>query len=653
MKLFLSLLLLLILALPTAALAQDPGSAQQAERSEIEGTLTQVSPLPVAEGNPYPDCYYTCKVNINQILSGRSIPAKVILVLPGFFARRYAPEAKFKPGDKIRATVVSFASQPESVRQTQQADEIDDVNLEILFPEQISTIKEFQNVSSTIPFAGGVAKPVPVAPTFEAVDLGAKAARKEQMRQDLAEINRLLAKHGGNWDAWFDSLKDYRAQYSKAFASKAQKWVGDSFFSAGDLGDSKMYGPEFIKSAVAFKNYLSARNVDLILVRVPMKGELVDDLFAPGAPDGIFNPYLLRLYKELLEADVEIITDVIAAAKKQRLKYPLMYWYQDFPEPHPAEGIAWVVADAFAKRAARYERVRAAQRNPVVLGKADSDYTWPPGNDKFSTAGRIPFASVTYNGPLALRQGSDSPVLFLGSSFLTAPSLEKGGSIPQYFAYLTGIVPDIFQRNQGDVMTPRNVLREPDDFIRKRSVCLFPITPWLPYTRFVPLPVFDPDRSEKTMLASYSGRNLHSGIEFFPGTPKDSFAYASNGLLRIWPANKNRDVPVNFKISLPDSLAGYPYFVVSIGFGETDRTQVTVQYSGQSDTVKRSEMQKNNEEVFAFASNSDKYLSVNLTANEYYLFPAEIKYLKVFGVTQPKYYQGQNSGKQSSDFPKP
>ena len=636
------LLLLLILMVAPTALAQDLTSVQPVGRTELEGTLVQVSQLPVAERSPYPDCYYTCTININQILSGRSIPAKVILVLPGFFSRQYAPEAKFKPGDKIRATVVPFASMPEKVKQIQQADETEDVTMEIYFPEKINLIQDFKNSGSPIPFAGAIANSA--APTVQPLDLQAKTARKEQMLRDLEEINLLLLQHGGDWDEWYDSLKDFRAQYHKEFTSKTQRWVGDSFFSAGALGEGKIYNPEFIKSVVAFKNYLSARNVDLILVRVPMKGEIVDDMFANTPKDGISNPHLLRLYKELLEADVEIITDVIPAAKERRLKYPLMYWYQDFEELHPAEGIAWVIAEEFAKRITRYDRIRATAKTNLLLGKAQGDYSWPQGNNKYNTAEHVSFSSIAYNGPLSLRRGTESPVLILGSSFIVTPSLEKGGSIPQYFAYLTGIVPDIFQRNEGDIMMPRSVIREGEDFLRKRRVCLFPFVPWLPYTPFVSVPMFDPDHSAKTLLTSYHGPALVKAIEFPPDTAKELVSFSSRGLLSIWPTNKKRDLPVHFKVTLPDSLAEYPYFVVTIAFGDADRTSVTVRYSDQTDLVKRSEMQSNNDEVFAFVSGADRSVTVNLIANRYYETPAQIKSIKIFGVTEPKYYNAKNTG---------
>jgi len=203
--------------------AQDLLLKQSIKRTTIEGVLQQVSKLPIPEGNAYPDCYYTAVIDIAQIVSGQNIPKKVILVLPGFFSRRYDAEAIYKVGDKVRATVVPFASMPDKVRQTQQADEIEDVELDFYFPENITLVHDFQYVESPVPFSGKSQKAAKSTNT-PSTDLKAKTARQVQIERDLDKINRLLAEHGGDWDKWYDSLKDFRSQYQKEFEAKTQRW---------------------------------------------------------------------------------------------------------------------------------------------------------------------------------------------------------------------------------------------------------------------------------------------------------------------------------------------------------------------------------------------------------------------------------------------
>jgi len=646
-------IIILNLLWATCALGLDSKEPiDKTSRSVIEGTLLQVSKLPPPDGNPYPDCYYTATISINHIVSGQSLPNKLILVLPGFFARQYAPEAKYKQGDKVRATVAPFASMPDKVRQTQQADEIEDVDLDFYYPEKIALVQKFQSITNPVPFAGKHQE-VEESVNFQPIDLKARTARQETMRHDLEQINKLLARHGGDWGKWYDTLNDFRAQYKQQYDTKAQRWIGDSFFSAGQIEYDKGYSPEFVKSVIAFKDYLAVRNVDLILVRVPMKGEIVEDLFTPVPADQISNPYLLRMYKELLEADVEIITDIIPRAKDKRFKYPLMYWYQDFSEVHPAEGTSWVIADEFAKRVSRYSRVESMPKQIFTLkvNLKDAPITdgwqslkWPPGNPKFRTLDNVRYSTVVDDKerPVELKKGLDSPVLVLGSSYIATPSLTQGGTIPHYFAYLTGIVPDLVHRRDADLMMPRIIAREGDDFLRNRSVCLFPFHPWVPHKALAPLPIFDPDKSTKTLLATYSGPTLHDAIEFSPETSTGVLSYSPDGILHIGQANETSYASASIRIKIPEAIAKFSNFILSVEFEGTDFADVLIKYSGQIDSMKRG-LTQSNEEVFAFTTKSDYFLVIDITGDKFRITPTKIKCLKFFGVRQPSYYKTKNS----------
>ncbi|OGU10782.1 MAG: hypothetical protein A2075_06420 [Geobacteraceae bacterium GWC2_58_44] len=623
-----------------------PGPIAEASRSVVEGTLLQVSKLPPPGGNAYPDCYYTAIMDIAHIISGQSIPKKIIVVLPGFFSRQYAPEANYKIGDRVHATVVPFASMPDKVRQTQQADETEDIDLDFYYPKSIAPLQEFEKIANPVSFAGKHQK-TEAAIIFQPIDVKARAARHEQIQHDLKDINNLLAKHGGDWDKWYDSLQDFRDQYKKQYDIQAQRWIGDSFFSAGYLDNSKIYNHEFIASMIAFKNYLAARNVDLIIVRVPNKGEIDYDLFTPAPSDHISNPYLLRMYKELLEADVEIITSIIPRAKEKRLQYPLMYWYQDFAQNHPAEGISWVIAEEFAKRANRYSRVNSLPKQVFTLKDASTaedwvNFKWPAGNPKFSNTEYVRYTTVVDNKekPVGLKKGQASPVLVLGSSFITAPSLSNGGSIPSYFAYLTGIIPDLVQRRDADFMMPRIIAREGDDFLRDRSVCLFPFVPWVAHKALAPLPVFDPDKSTKALLASYSGPTMHKAIDSFAETSKHLLSYSADGTLHVQPVYGERNAAVSIPIKVPDVVFKFPHFLLAVELASKDFTGVIVNYAGQTDLIKRSGQV--NEEVFGFATKSDNLITVDFTADKYKKVPVEIKGIKFFGVSQPVYYKTNN-----------
>ena len=605
----------------------------------IEGTLLQVSTLPPVAASPYPDCYYTALLDIIHIVSGKSIPNKIILVLPGFFQRKYAPESGFKVGDRIRASVVPFAAMPDSVRQTQQADEIESDGLEFYFPTGITHVSEFQKAGINISFAGK--KDVSGEQVvYQPIDMGAQTARQQSMRRDLEQINKLLARHGGDWDKWYYSLKKYRLRYEKHFNMKSQKWIGDSFFSAGYIPGKDIYSSEFIRSIISFKEYLAKRNVDLILVRIPYKGEVVDDLFAPLPPDQVANPYELRMYKELLEADVEIITNIVPRAKELRSKYPLMYYYQDFKEDHPAEGMSWVVADELAKRISRYERIRNTTKAKFTLREASQarcNFTlrWPEGNKKYNPAEyvRYPVVYNTDGSMLTLKQGSTSPVLVVGSSYIAAPELDKGGSVPHYLAYLTGIVPDIVLRSGADRAIPRTIAREGDEFLAKRSVCLFPFTPYTPTDPLTALPVVNPEKMQKTLLGTYVGKSLVNQIQLLPENPAHIFTFSSDGSLTIYPADRKFGDAGIFGLSLPHKISTFSHFMIEIEF-KSDGAQIfRAIYNTQNDTIMRSWTDSNPYEFLVFKAEKNYSVDFRVTNIENST-PAIIKSIKIYGLNK-------------------
>lgn len=641
MKIILLLLLYSLFLAPHAfATANTPGDKENA--SILEGVLVQVSQLPPAQENAYPDCYYTAILDVDHIVSGRSISRKIILVLPGFFARQYAPEAGYKTGDKVRATVVPFASMPEKVRQTQQADDVEDVDLEFYFPVKVSPIQNFQDFTDAVPFDGQHVKSAERTQS-KSPDPKASAARKEQMRHDLMEIEKLLADHGGNWGRWYESIRPFREQYKKAYDAKAQRWEGNSFFSAGNLDDGKIYSDAFVKSIVAFKNYLSERNVDLILVRVPNKGEIVDDVFVPGSGDKTTNPYILRLYKELLEADVEIVTNIIPEAKKNRLKYPLMYWYQDFGELHPAEGIAWVVAEELAKRVSRYDKIRGGSKigfrkgettTGTDLSEDSHPFLWPDGNVNFAPRDYVRFTSILNPDGTVVRpkQGKDSPVLVVGSSFIEYPSLRLGGNIPAYLAFLTGVVPDILYRSGSGVGIPRTIAREGDSFLANRSVCIFPIQPWILYDAFSTPPIVELSKSSKTPLASYAGDEMKKHLRLVRGTPDHAFIYSADGSLKVQPLTSDSRLGGKLELLLPHAVSDFPFFMIEIETQLGDAAVVSAKMGGQMDSIYKSYSQQNGKDVLIFKSGKDNVVELTFS-NIRKDLPTVIKNLTVVGLT--------------------
>lgn len=638
---FRALLLLFVVLWCTRAFGSQTNKATDANETVIEGTLTQVSTLPPAASNPYPDCYYTAIVEIHHILSGKSIPQRIILVLPGFFGRQYAPEAKYQQGDKVSATIVPFSSMPDNVRQTQQADEIDSIDLDFYFPKRIQLIDHFgSEESGPSILQKEITVNVPLA-NPQRTDLKADALRQAQLKHDLEEINTLLKKHGGDWQKWYESLQPFRTLYQKQYDRKAARWVGNSFFSAGHIDNGHIYHKDFVNSLVQFKNYLAARKVDLIVVRVPYEGEIVDDLFVDSPPADVPNPYLLRLYKELLESDVEVITDIIPRAKKARKNYPLMYWYQDFAEHHPAEGMAWTIAEAFSDRLKRYDRITNAAKEILALSRtstgtdisADSHvFHWPEGSSRFNPRDYVTFSSVvTMDGKIVRpTQSTNSPVLVVGSSFIEYPSLRLGGNIPSYLAYKTGIVPDILYRSGSGAGIPRAIAREKEEFLQNRVVCLFPIQPWVLLDPLSAPPIIDVAKFTKVLLASYTAVDLQKQTQLPAKTPDGAFTYSPDGII-IKPINKDTRAGGSLLLKLPSNTTDYPAIMIEVESRIGDAAIIKASYGKQTDIVHKSYSQNNSSDFFVFRTYPEYDLNFRFS-NIRLEIPTILKGLRIYGL---------------------
>ena len=98
-----------------------------------EGHLEVVSKLPVPEKSDYPDCYFTAKIRLEKILSGKPVPQDMQLVIPGFYGRKATEYAKFKSGDIVRVKLVKFDSLDDKRKSIQQADDLNIFDLENYF----------------------------------------------------------------------------------------------------------------------------------------------------------------------------------------------------------------------------------------------------------------------------------------------------------------------------------------------------------------------------------------------------------------------------------------------------------------------------------------------------------------------------------------
>ncbi len=457
----------------------------------LEGIIVNPSALPIPEKSDYPDCNYTAMFQVKNILSqDSSIPEKIVLVIPGFRKRKLLTDSIYTSGQRLMVKIELFDDISETLRQIQQADQINSLEYDYYYLTEGTRIDQ---IGPIVRSPVGISKNNPLTqpiadakkPKLTTQEKKAAKLRKQAMQKDLDRINKLLAKNGGDFKKWYDNLNDMRREYGKVIEKKDFKWIGDSYFSLKSwaLYKEEYLNYDFVSAMIDYNQYLRDRNIDFIVVRVPSMNEVVGDLFIQSFNNTEFNPYLHEFIKILLENDVETI-DLVPPLVKNRFKYPLLFWYQTI-DPHPAEGAGRITAQILSDRIKRYS-MRKNKSPRVYLASTTMipfrddiykcDYTWPDGNKKYDTNSAVSFLGVFSKdgNVLQINENSGSPVLFIGDSFLDySPYGSRGGSIPQYFYYESGVLPDKFYRYGGATNLFGELIRKGDSFLVNRRVVIF------------------------------------------------------------------------------------------------------------------------------------------------------------------------------------
>ena len=572
---------------------------------KLEGEITRVSSLPNPQKADYPDCNYTALFHIENVLTpDAGISNEIVLVIPGFRNQKLITDSIYTTGQRLRVVVQLFDKAPEKLRQIQQADEINSLDREYYYYLEGEGIHQFgikvqsPGLKKTNPgFRTRVETPKPIYPEDKTV----RQLRKEAMQKDLASINKWLKQNGGNFRQWYDNLSSTRAKYEECRKQGLERWIGDSYFKATmdsgvDINENWDFNVNFKEVVIQLNQYLKTRNIDLIVLRVPYKNEIEPDLFVPGMKDYILNPYLLKLQRDLLQADVEVV-DLARAGIQNRLKYPLMYWYQN-KDYHPAEGMDWTAAQALSDRLKRY-RFKSNINTALILKKSylskeisnnAAMYQWPQGNPRFNPHEPVQFDGVfeeVSNQALRIKEDNNSPVLFIGDSFLGAPSVLLGGSIPQYTAYLSGVAPNWLLRTGGAQGICRFLCQKGDAFLNGRRVCIFCFSPLLLQQKMTSFDYLF-QSGQKTLLKKMDGDD-RAWVTYLPDTSTTShfeFNNKDHQKVDIQKYAYTVDKPVGkIFLHLPPGCEQYHQVLISFVLKNKVYFDADLRYGSQKETV--------------------------------------------------------------------
>ncbi|MFO1522032.1 MAG: hypothetical protein U1G05_08320 [Kiritimatiellia bacterium] len=449
---------------PDESLRPEPGSrCSRPDRSALR------PPDPAT--SPYADALFTTRFAV--LGADPTAPARISLLLPGFFKRTPDPASAYRTGDLIEAVCVPLDQAGPQQQSIQQADDLGDVDLPVFLALETRRIDGI-----TRPAPSG-ATPAPPSATIADMNEYKVTAQEELAREKhLAgvreELARLEIAHGG-WDAWRASVAPLHAELKRKVA-EAGGVLKKGRLSLSDLAilDARFdpAAPEsgrMIQSLLQLQTLFREGGAHFILAPFPDRALVAAPRFLDTPPpDGIVHPDVLRLQAALLDAGIEMLEvqrETLAGLGEE----DFLYFY-DSPDPHPAEGAVRVMARALDERLRMYDLPRGAETFRILHKPYRGPVPFDGGGER--EAKRADRILEALGAPLSL--DTRGRVLFLGDSFLESPAGYGaiGTGLAYQFAYLSGSRPGVFERKSGAFHMLHYVIRQSRTVFPDRKVAV-------------------------------------------------------------------------------------------------------------------------------------------------------------------------------------
>lgn len=515
----------------------------------FEGTVRVASAIPDPEENDYPNCLYALFVELDSVLSSTPLSEQtayeVIVNVPVMKDKTILEQNIFQPGSRISCVCAEYDAMPQEVREIQLSDDIQSFEHQQYYALSIAKVKRFQK-NGKKDFAKREITILPIQSLPR--DENASALRRERISNEIARIEKELKEHGGSFAAWKKEYEAIADKYRKLCKKESKLWIGDSFFSA-DRDKTTYNTREYIDGILPYKKYLEENNIDLILVRVPHKGDFAACVLA--SDDYQENPDWVEHYYECLKNDIEVV-DPMPEMWKHRFDFPLFYFYNVDSETHPFEGQAFIAAQVLSEVLKRYqypESDKPVEVEDFVFETDQERYFWPKGNPKFDPKKNISFKQVVRDGKTIgeLNANTGSPFLFLSNSFFWYPYRPRGASLPGYTAYFLQHVPDWFYQDAIHNQMIRNLVCAPEVLKERRAVIMVK-APFMNSGGFPPFPRYLSDHAGSISMEE-SMDFLDPGIK---NLDNGSFLFTKgkDGLTYFIQDNKKRRAAEHFGIEL-------------------------------------------------------------------------------------------------------
>jgi len=242
----------------------------------ISGTIAKVSAIPDPEKNDYDNCLYCVELTDIKMSANAKYSHQLILAIPIMKNKQLITNNILKEKQKIVVNAIEYEKVPEYVKQIQLSDTIENFEAPMYYFLNFEKDIDPGRLDAQIP-EKIITLPKPLEPS--PVDVSAREARKKRIQFELAKANQIFAEYG--------DISSRRKKYADVVKKIQQMqkenkkgWINGSFFaSPGYFWISDKAADAFIRSLLPYKKYLEQNNIDLILLKVPMKGELSSKVF--------------------------------------------------------------------------------------------------------------------------------------------------------------------------------------------------------------------------------------------------------------------------------------------------------------------------------------------------------------------------------------
>jgi len=456
------------------------------ERTVCLGSIESISQVPDIKKSNYPDCYYTAKLVVKDILDGNPAPQNIQLLIPAFLKNKIDPLSTIMKKGNWKVSISPFSLASEEEQKIEQVDEIESYLLTpyILVAASPSNIPELttsgipilERTSYVSPFDYPVNPPLPAQFAEDS---------KREIKEELAKVNSIIERvknedaiNAAFQFAWDEKQKQYDSLDSTSIWAKEQ----NSFFALPKKWvfiPSTRITEENVDAIFELNRLFESNGIQFIIQIVPDYRDIAALVLNPD-----FQIYgdqrSARAAKQLLERGIEVhyISDEIV---KNAFKYERLFFYPyDY---HPDEGTTDIMTSLIAKRLQTFKDMISKDLMPSSFSKElrDTGYgeslKWPVnvniGSHSPGVNVQVPY--VLYNKKI-LASNPESNVLVFGNSFIIEPMISNA-----YISYLaTKIMHTCTCYSMSGISAltalPQLFLSSPNKYLKNKKIAILPIS---------------------------------------------------------------------------------------------------------------------------------------------------------------------------------